>query len=68
MCLIRSSIVFVTCIVIEGVFLAATGELHLLSSVEATEMLFLQLPRKLPDEKVSSTRSAPEPLDRKSVV
>ena len=28
----------------KGVFLAATGELHLLSSIQASEMLFLQLP------------------------
>ena len=50
--------------IIEGVFLAATGELHLLSSVEATEMLFLQLPQNLPNENVTAAHSTPEPFER----
>lgn len=47
----------------EGVFLAATGELHLLSSIQASEMLFLQLPDSklnLQDTNDNATKSSTE--------
>ena len=48
-----------------GVFLAATGELHLLSSIQASEMLFLKLPDRdskthLQETSVNFTKSGTE--------